>query len=117
MFRKDKYEPKDLTKLKFAFEEEVEGVKQNAEQEEYMEDTVLAEGDVDQLPLGLEDLVGSDNSEKDDESAESSEEERVPSDAKRRQPKRPKSKNDGLEEKLPTEDPCLFDVQLPWGIM
>ena len=68
MFRKDKYEPKDLTKLKFAFEEEVEGVKQNAEQEEYMEDTVLAEGDVDQLPLGLEDLVGSDNSEKDDES-------------------------------------------------
>ena len=31
MFRKDKYEPKDLTKLKFAFEEEVEGVKQNAE--------------------------------------------------------------------------------------
>ena len=103
--RKDKYEPKNPDKIQYAYEEEVVASKENAEEERYVEDTDLADGEVSSLPLGLQDFVD-DSSDEENESEEEDDDSQAVSPAVTRKNKR--MAKDSCEEELPIED-----IQIP----
>ena len=95
-WRKDKYEPEDITKLQYCYEEEVIANKVTAEEEELCEETELGEGGVDAVPFGLGSLGHSDSEASDLE---------LDDDGEVKFNGRPKSKSAAqLTEELPSED-------------
>ena len=96
-WRKDKYEPEDITKLQYCYEEEVTANKVTAEEEELCQETELGEGDVDAVPFGLESIGPASDSDISD--IELNEDGEVTFSGK------PKSKSTaGLTEEMPSED-------------
>ena len=101
IWRKDKYEPEDITKIQYCYEEEVIANKVIAEEEELCEETELAEGNVDGVPFGLGSIAPGSDSELSGIELDDDGEVKFAS--------RPKSKSAAqLQEELPCEDICFM---------
>ena len=107
--RKDKYEPKNPEKIQYAYEEEVIASKENAEEEKYIEDTELADGEVSNLPMGLEDFVEGTG----DDSIDSDEDEQSEGDSPKEKTRKSKAKKAGKNKDYAEEVPIEDAIYIP----